>query len=139
MIIAQFEFSLLELILLGVFLVVFIYQLWYYLYYINAVQAYNRKLKKSNIELKSSQPGVSVVICARDEADNLRKFLPYYLDQDYPDFEIIVVNDGSTDDTELLLTNMKEKYTKLRSTFCSLWGYQSEHQKIGTYAGDKSG
>lgn len=117
MIIAQFEFSLLELILLGVFLVVFIYQLWYYLYYINAVQAYNRKLKKSNIELKSSQPGVSVVICARDEADNLRKFLPYYLDQDYPDFEIIVVNDGSTDDTELLLTNMKEKYTKLRSTF----------------------
>lgn len=138
MIIAGFEFSLLELILLGVFFVVFIYQLWYYLHHINAVMAYNRKLKKSNTELKSSQPGVSVVICARDESDNLRKFLPYYLDQDYPEFEIIVVNDGSTDDTELLLTNMKEKYPKLRSTFVPYGATNLSTKKLALTLGIKA-
>jgi glycosyltransferase involved in cell wall biosynthesis len=46
------------------------------------------------------QPPVSVIICAKDEADNLRKFLPFVLQQDYPDFEVIVINDGSTDETD---------------------------------------
>ena len=117
MFIAQFEFTIFELILLGIFLIAFIYQIYFYLRYINGVLSYKRKLKKTNTILQSSQPGVSVIICARDESDNLRKNLPYFLDQDYPEFEVIVVNDGSLDESELLLTNLKEKYPKLRSTF----------------------
>lgn len=138
MIIEGFEFSVLELILLGLFVLVFVYQLWYYLHYINAVLAYNRKLKKSNTLLSSSEPGVSVVICARDEADNLRKFLPYILDQDYPDFEVIVVNDGSTDDSELLLTNMKETYPKLRSTFVPYGATNISTKKLALTLGIKA-
>jgi len=60
---------------------------------------------------------VSVVICARNEAENLEKYLPMILEQDYPDFEVIVVNDCSDDETEDVLKKLKEKYPHLRTTF----------------------
>ncbi len=43
--------------------------------------------------------GVSVVIAAHNEEKNLQKLLPVLLAQDYPDFEVIIANDRSTDGT----------------------------------------
>jgi poly-beta-1,6-N-acetyl-D-glucosamine synthase len=57
---------------------------------------------------------VSVVICARNEGANLQQHLPKILTQDYPDFEVIVVNDASTDNTEGVLINLQKTYTNLR-------------------------
>lgn len=51
-------------------------------------------------------PPVSVVICARNEYTNLEKNLPDVLGQDYDDFEVVVVNDCSDDDTTELLTEI---------------------------------
>lgn len=42
-------------------------------------------------------PPVSVVICARNEIENLKKLIPLLLEQDYPDFEIIIIDDRSDD------------------------------------------
>jgi len=77
-----------------------------------------RFLKKVRPTQPSSETiPVSVVICARNEAENLRKYLPMILEQDYPDFEVIVVNDCSDDETEDVLKRLKEKYPHLRTTF----------------------
>ncbi|MBQ5513046.1 MAG: glycosyltransferase, partial [Bacteroidales bacterium] len=59
---------------------------------------------------------VSVVICAKNEAENLRTRLVHVLEQDYPDFEVVVVNDQSTDDTEMILDEYKLKYPNLYVT-----------------------
>lgn len=58
--------------------------------------------------------GVSVIICARNEAENLKKYLPLVLDQDYKKYEVIVVNDGSTDQTAEVLQALKKKSRKLK-------------------------
>ncbi|WP_298554991.1 glycosyltransferase [uncultured Algibacter sp.] len=42
---------------------------------------------------------VSVIICAKNEAKNLKAFLSSIIDQDYPDFEIVLINDSSNDST----------------------------------------
>lgn len=42
---------------------------------------------------------VSVIICCKNEADNLRQNLPAILEQDYPEFEMVLINDASNDDT----------------------------------------
>lgn len=42
---------------------------------------------------------VSVIICAKNEEENLKNFLPLIIEQDYPQFEIIVINDASADNT----------------------------------------
>lgn len=55
-------------------------------------------------------PAVSVIICARNEYNNLVENLPVILEQDYPDFEVIVVNDFSQDDSYFLLKSYESKY-----------------------------
>jgi cellulose synthase/poly-beta-1,6-N-acetylglucosamine synthase-like glycosyltransferase len=58
--------------------------------------------------------GVSIIICAKDEVHNLRKNLPVVLSQKYgADFEVIVVNDASTDSTEEVLQEMSRQYAAL--------------------------
>jgi hypothetical protein len=42
---------------------------------------------------------VSLIVCAKNEAENLRKNIPLWLEQKYPDFEIVLINDASSDDT----------------------------------------
>ena len=59
-------------------------------------------------------PPVSVVICARNEEENLEKFLPLVLEQDYPKFEVIVVNDCSFDNSYDLLKSLAHKYKHLK-------------------------
>lgn len=138
MLLAGFEFSLIELIILAVFFIAFIYQLFYYHHYINGPLSYHKKLLKSNTNLQSSNPGVSVIICARDEADNLRKNLVHFLEQDYPEFEVIVVNDGSTDESEILLNNLKDQYPHLRSTFVPYGAKNLSTKKLALTLGIKA-
>jgi glycosyltransferase involved in cell wall biosynthesis len=60
--------------------------------------------------IKSDLPSVSVIICARNEEDNLFKNLPLILDQEYPNFEVIVVNDQSQDGSMHIIKAYKESY-----------------------------
>jgi cellulose synthase/poly-beta-1,6-N-acetylglucosamine synthase-like glycosyltransferase len=56
---------------------------------------------------------VSVIICARNEEENLKNFLPAVMEQDYPGFEVIVVNDCSEDDSFNVLGEFLKKYPNL--------------------------
>jgi chlorobactene glucosyltransferase len=55
-----------------------------------------------------ARPFVSVLVPARNEELNIERCVTSLLQQDYPDFEIIVVDDGSTDATPLLLQGLLE-------------------------------
>ncbi len=53
---------------------------------------------------------VSVIICARNEAENLKNNLPIILGQDYELFEVIVVNDNSSDNSLDILLEFQQKF-----------------------------
>lgn len=55
-----------------------------------------------------------MIICARNEAKNLQENLPLILNQNYPDFEVIVVNDCSVDGSVLILDQFKTLYPNLK-------------------------
>ncbi len=57
---------------------------------------------------------VSVVISAHNEYMNLKKNLPKILEQDYPEFEVVVVNDFSDDESAELLEDYSRQYQHLR-------------------------
>jgi cellulose synthase/poly-beta-1,6-N-acetylglucosamine synthase-like glycosyltransferase len=59
-------------------------------------------------------PSVSIIICAHNEADNLRRYLPAILEQQPGPLEVIVVNDHSTDETLAVLASLQERYAHLR-------------------------
>ncbi len=57
---------------------------------------------------------ISVIICARNELENLKENLSLFLDQDHPDFEIVVVNDCSNDGTDWYLRELSVKHDNLK-------------------------
>lgn len=59
-------------------------------------------------------PAVTVIVCARSEAKNLMELVPVLFEQDYPQYEILVVNDRSWDDSLDILEALKIKYPALR-------------------------
>jgi glycosyltransferase involved in cell wall biosynthesis len=63
---------------------------------------------------QSTKEPVSVVIAARNEEQNLLDHLPLIFNQNYPDFEVIVIDDCSYDDTQDVLRAFKEKYDNLK-------------------------
>ncbi len=69
---------------------------------------------------KSSKPqspeeGVTVLVAAHNEFHNLKVLIPKLFEQDYPKYDVMIVNDRSTDRTKRLLEEMMEKYPKLRT------------------------
>lgn len=48
---------------------------------------------------QSDWPKVSVVVCSYNGAATLRRCLESLMEVDYPDYEVVLVDDGSTDDT----------------------------------------
>ena len=57
---------------------------------------------------------VSVIISARNEAQNLAEYLPFILKQNYPDFEVVVVDDCSFDKSWVILEEFKLKFKHLK-------------------------
>lgn len=91
-----------------------LYQIYFYLRYIN------QGGKSSKVILKNTTPDyppVSVIICARNEYENLQDYLAVILSQDYPCYEVIVVDDSSDDETDLLLERLSRQHANLYHTF----------------------
>lgn len=75
----------------------------------------------------SNKTPVSIVICARNEATNLFKNLPSILEQKYPNFEVVIVNHQSTDDSKYILYAFQEQYKHLHVVEIT----RNQHLKIG--------
>lgn len=110
MLVALSNLSVFELVTISVFASALLVQLFYYLFFYLRIAFFKVKDKKNE------QFPVSVIICAKDEAKNLDNFLPSVLEQNYPEFEVIVVNDGSEDETEDVLKRLDNKYKHLYVT-----------------------
>lgn len=106
-----------QLIVFGVLAVAFLIQIYWWLRFFTGIFRYNRRFNKNKIKFNYAYPGVSVIICAKDEEYNLRHNLPAVLEQMYPNFEVIVVNDASYDNTDEVIAELKLKYPNLRSTY----------------------
>nr|WP_231582667.1 glycosyltransferase [Pedobacter sp. BMA] len=98
-----------EIILLSTLVFCLLVQLYYVLFV-------HLKLANAIVEdvpVVSRKP-VSVVVCARNEVANLGAYLPTLMTQNYPEYEVVVVNDRSWDGTEELLEQMAKKYSNLK-------------------------
>lgn len=83
-------------------------------------------------------PGVSVVVCARNEEENLQDYLHNLLSQDYPCFEVIVVDDGSEDKTRMILEQYARQCENLYHTFVPLGARVVSTKKLALTIGIKA-
>jgi glycosyltransferase involved in cell wall biosynthesis len=91
------------------FAIVTALQLFYYAWFFSRLAFYKKKEK----QVMQEHP-VSVVICARDEDENLARNLPGVLVQNYASSnEVVVVNDNSLDDSKYILQELKKTFKSL--------------------------
>lgn len=103
------EFNILEICLLSGLIFCLLVQLYFSLF----VHLKLANFKVNQVVEPPRQP-ISVIICARNEAENLKQFLPHILRQKYPNFEVVVVNDRSWDGTADILEDFEKNYPQLK-------------------------
>ncbi|HNB20017.1 MAG TPA: poly-beta-1,6-N-acetyl-D-glucosamine synthase [Agitococcus sp.] len=89
-----------------------------YLWMIGAILFYWRNERKQGSYQQptplANTPPVSVLIPCYNEGDNAEETLTHALALDYPEFEVIAINDGSKDNTAEVLDRLATKYPRLR-------------------------
>lgn len=96
------------LFLFTLFIGTIIVQLYYILFIFRKLAFLNFQRKSASNEIP-----ISVIIAARNESHNLQENLRFILEQDYSNFEVIVVNNNSTDDSYQVLSALKKEYNHL--------------------------
>jgi glycosyltransferase involved in cell wall biosynthesis len=122
----------LSLILFSVFIAVVSIQMVYYLSFL-----WSFAVKRAETTPKKNIP-LSVIICAKNEAENLKKNLPIILNQDYSNFEVVLVNDSSSDGTLKIMKDFEANNTKVRlvdvATNERFWGNKKYALTLGIKA-----
>lgn len=90
--------------LLIAFTVIFCIQFIYYVFIFGFFSFSQKKPFENNFNLP-----VSVIICAKNEAKNLTKNLPLFLNQNYKNFELVLINDRSNDRTLKVMELFKKE------------------------------
>ncbi len=88
-------------------------------YFIQLAFLFFGLIKKNKQNQLSKTPFVSVVVASRDEEENIESCLNSLLKQDYPNYEIIVVNDRSVDNTLKIIEEFKNKNSRVKSVTIS--------------------
>ena len=104
-------------VLLGLLLLFVMVQMYYYVRYFAAPIRNANRDEKGQLDHIGTRPPVSVIISSQNEAEHLQQFLPAILSQNYPKYEVIVVNDGSTDESSNVINSLSQKYAHLKQTF----------------------
>lgn len=116
-----------------VFIIFASYQLIYQFVLIFTISKYKFKQKKdSDTALKS----VTVIICAKNETENLNKNLPLILNQKYKDLEVILVDDGSDEPFKMhdarlkIITLTKEEKIGLGKKYALQKGIENASKEL---------
>jgi len=65
------------------------------------------------VKLLTTEP-VSLIVCAKNEAENLENHIPFWLEQTYPNFELILINDASIDKTLEVIEHFAETDSRVK-------------------------
>ena len=97
-----------------------------------------RKGAKDHAQEAKEWPGVSVILCAHNESDNLSHYLQALLTQDYPTYEVIVVDDGSEDSTREVVERYSVRDQRLHMTFVPYGARVGSTKKLALTLGAKA-
>lgn len=89
-------------------------------------------------QLKHDALPCSVIVCAKNEAQNLKELIPLLCKQNHPKHEVIVVNDGSWDESNQLIEEFKSSYSNLKNIYIDPEKKLSSGKKLAITLGIKA-
>ncbi|OHT44529.1 glycosyltransferase [Flavobacterium tructae] len=92
-------------------------------------------------EIAPKKIPVSVIVCAKNEEENVKKFIPLLAEQNYPDFEIVLIDDASSDETLEVFEEFEQQYSNIRLVKVqnneAFWGNKKYALTLGIKASKK--
>jgi glycosyltransferase involved in cell wall biosynthesis len=84
---------------------------------------------------------ISVIVCAKNEEDNVLNFIPLLAEQNYPDYEIVLIDDASSDATLDIFEGFEKQYSNIRLVKVqnneAFWGNKKYALTLGIKAAKK--
>jgi glycosyltransferase involved in cell wall biosynthesis len=121
--------------ILYLFILVVVIQLSYYLFVFGKF-AFAKAHKSTPKRIP-----ISVIVCAKNEAENVIRFIPLLAQQDYPDYEIILIDDASSDTTLEIFEEFEKQYSNIRLVKVenneAFWGNKKYALTLGIKASKK--
>ena len=90
------------------FIAIIITQIFFYLLVFSKFSFYKNK-PQDNPKLP-----ISVIVCAKNEQENVKKFIPLLLNQNYTNFEIVLIDDASRDETLEVFEEFEKNYKNIK-------------------------
>lgn len=84
------------------------------------------------------KPAFSIVLAVHDQASAIAENLPTLLTQQYEDYEVIVVDESSADNTADILKQLKATHSHLYTTFLPKYQFQNNKQRLAFTIGVKA-
>ena len=123
------------IILLYFFIVVVAVQLMYYL------GVFGKFAFAKAQKITPKRIPISVIVCAKNEAENVIRYIPILAEQEYPDYEIILIDDASSDSTLEIFEEFEKKYLNVRLVKVenneAFWGSKKYALTLGIKAAKK--
>lgn len=101
-------FSSMLLVLLFIFIGITLIQLVYYVFIFGRFS-----FAKKQIVQPKKLP-ISIIVCAKNEEENIKKHFPLLVTQNYPDYEIVLIDDASSDETLELFETYEKQYSNVK-------------------------
>lgn len=122
-------------IILYFFIAIVVIQLFYYLIVFGKFSfAKAQETEANNIP-------ISVIVCAKNEEENVIKYVPLLAEQNYPDFEIVLIDDASSDNTLEIFEEFEKQYPNIRLVKVknneAFWGNKKYALTLGIKAAKK--
>lgn len=118
--------------------------IFYFFIFIIAVQVFYYLVVFGKFSFSKSSPNpknnipISVIVCAKNEEINIQNYIPLLLNQNYPNFEIVLIDDASRDETldifeEFEKNNHNVKIVKVENNE-AFWGNKKFALTLGIKA-----
>ena len=91
-----------------IFIVIVVIQVIYYLF------IFGKFSFAKTQESTAKQVSISIIVCAKNEEENIKKFIPHLANQNYPNFEIILIDDASSDETLEIFEAFEKQYHNIK-------------------------
>ena len=133
-----FTFDCNETILLTATGILFLVQIAFYTIYYLRIPRHKKAAGREATPYSTDCPPLSVVIYARESCEQLQANLPAVLEQDYPQYEVIVITDGTDDGTSDYLTQLQIAHPHLYHSFIPNSSRYISHKKLALTLGIKA-
>ena len=89
------------------FVAIAVVQVIYYLFFLSL--AFHKSSTKDD-----NNSAISVIVCSKNESENLKRLIPLLLQQEYPKFELVLINDASSDNTLDVIRDFAHREPKIK-------------------------